>query len=267
MPHAGCSASLEKDTGTRSASTGDQTGFNLLMWALCGRVTERHSKQVTLATDRDGGDTGGASKITEKNTRPSSMEALSERISAWTASTHALGKYHVLASTRFFRVVVYDTILRDNYPWQLAHELLMVYFEDLDNSTVLTLGNIVDSGALDARMARAKAQLAEHYKGVTLSGIFRTTNPADGGGGGGGGGTARKWNGKDTASSAIYCLSYNLENDHPKKHLTADGKCKHRHVCDAWVTEGGDSNGRCGGSHPRKQCKHPHKTNVDPKKG
>jgi len=245
---------LETWTGTRGASASETQGFNQVMWALVGRVVDRSSKTVTINVDKDAGETGGMSKISERVTRPKTMADFSERISAFGAATHALGKYHILATTRFFRVVVYDTILRDNHPWQLAHELLMVYFEDLDNSTTLTLGNIIDSGALDARMARAKASMTEQY-----ANIFRepkTPGPsADAG---------KKFNGRDTSSSSQYCLSFNLKNDHPRKHLNADGTCKHKHKCDQFVSEGGDANGRCGGDHPRKDCKHAHKVSKPP---
>jgi len=249
--------SLEKETGARSSTASEHVGFNLILWALAGRVADRSLKMVSLSIEKDEGETGGAAKITEKLTRVTSMEAFSEVISIFCSAAHALGKHHILATTRFFRVVVYDTILRDHLPWQLAHELLMIYFEDLDNSTTLTLGSIIDSGAVDARMARAKASMAVHYKNV---GIFRPASNPDGAG------NKRKFNGKDTPTSSQYCLSYNLKNEHPHKHLHPDGACRHKHVCDQWVTQDGDGHGRCGGNHPRKECKHPHKSSKPPGK-
>jgi len=227
--------------------TGETQGVLQLLWALAGRIVLRGNDTLTVTVEKSAAEASVAAKITEKMTRPSTSIEFCERIAVFSQLAHALGVCNILASTRFFRYIAYDTMLRDKMSWEVAHELVMVYFEDIDNSTTLTMGNVIENGGQDSRLARAKVKAGEHFK--ANSGIFRE------GDGGGKTGDALKWNGKDSPNSTICCASWNLGNEHPVKSLFApSGKCKYKHACDRYVSDDGK---QCGSKdHKRDQCDH-----------
>ena len=247
---------MEKSSGGTSRRSGESVGVLLLMWALAGRIVERRNDTVTVFSEREETEASVATKLTEKRSLSQTAEAFCERISVFVSTCHGLGVENVLALTMFFREVAFDTMNRDKHPWQLAHMLVEVYLEDIDNSTTLSIGNIVASGGVDSRMARART-LAEEKFGQS---IFRSgsnnqkPNARDDLG-------SDKWNGKDTPNSALgFCTSYNYGNQHPAKSLKPDGTCKYKHLCMQWVT-GKGPDGCCEGKHPRKECTNPGKTN------
>jgi hypothetical protein len=249
---------MYKDTdvgSTRSAN--DTQGLLLLLWALAGRIVLRGSSVVTVSVENSD-EPASTSRLTEKITRPETQLAFCERICAFTSVAHALGVCNVLASTRFFRVVAWDTMLRDKLSWQVAHELVLVYFEDIDNSTTLTFGSVIESGGQDSRLARAKVNAGEHFR------IFRpdpdeNKDP---------GTSTLKWNGKDSPGAAQCCASHNLGNTHPLKSLfSPSGKCRFKHGCDRYISEDGK---QCGSTeHVRKDCSHSDAKplNFRPKRG
>jgi len=237
-----------------STTSGEMVGVYVLLWALAGKIVNRDYSSVTLT--RDGSDTV-VTKLTEKITRPKSMEEFSERISAFIALTHALGVGHLLAVTAFFRQVIYDPLLVDKLPWQQVHELLLVYLMDLDSQTIWTMGTIHNSGGIDARRKRSHTATIEHFG----ANIFRA--------GGGSPSTdtsaaTSNYNGKDTSTAKQTCIAYNVGTKHnDPKHLAPDGTCRFRHVCDHWVT-GKGKNGVClndagTAGHSRKKCDNPDK--------
>ena len=148
------------------------------------------------------------SKLSEKMKRSASLAGFCERISVFSALAHGLGVENTLGSVRFFKDVAYDPLLRDKLPWQLVHELVVVYLEDVDNSLSLNLGNIFDSGAQDTRMARAKTSALKHYPDLD---IFRSSKlqgareDKD---------TSVKFNGKSNSTSDKFCISFNLGGQH-----------------------------------------------------
>jgi hypothetical protein len=234
-----------------SASRAPETvGVLALIWALAGKVSDHSSESkasVSFADSKEGDSV--VTKLSEKQRRSRSMEECSERISAFTAICHALGIANVLLTTQFFREVFYDTVLRDKQPWQLAHELVLVYLEDVDQSTTLTMGNVFASGAQDTRLKRAAAECLTHYK----LDIFRS----------GPGGPEQKHasgsvksNGKFTKTAKQVCHSFNFGK--PCTHLLPDGTCKFNHTCNHWVSDKGPK-GRCEGSHPQSKCDNPNK--------
>ena len=151
-----------------------------------------------------------------------------------------------MASTHFFRVVAYDTMLRDKLSWQISHELVLVYFEDMDNSTTLNFGNIIDNGGQDSRLSRAKVRAEEHFKGDGGKGIFRDDE---------GNKQLIKFNGNDSKNATQCCVSWNLGNEHPQKALFANGKCRYKHACDRYISDDGK---QCGSTdHKRAGCTHP----------
>ena len=236
--------------GESPSRTPETVGVLALIWALAGKISDHSSEakaSVSLTDSKDGDSV--VTKLSEKQRRSKSMEECSERISAFTAICHALGIANVLLTTQFFREVFYDTILRDKQPWQLAHELVLVYLEDIDQSTTLTLGNVFASGAQDTRLKRAAAECLQHYK----LDIFR---PGPGGPAQGSTSETVKHNGKFTKTSKQVCHSFNFGK--PCTHLLTDGTCKFNHICNHWVSDRGPK-GRCGGNHPQAKCDNPNK--------
>ena len=249
----------------------DAGGACLFLWALAGRVAARSGEYATISTTGGEADTGATStsaKISEKVTRSPSQIDFSERMSIFSSTAHALGYINILVSTAFFRQVAYDPMIRDKYAWQLAHELVLVYLEDVDNTPLLNLGNVFDSGGQDVRLSRAKTAAQAHYRLTS----FRSggENPRDTPnltGKQGGEGTI-KWNGRFSPDGPAPCISYNKNTPHPQKHLKPDGTCKYNHVCSHWVT-GKGKDGRCENSagtkwHKWGTCDHPDKTDVRP---
>ena len=118
----------------------------MLLWALAGKISDRASNSVCVTIDSEGSSSSTISKLSEKMKRSTSLAGFCERISVFSALAHGLGVENTLGSVRFFKNVAYDPLLRDKLPWQLVHELVVVYLEDVDNSLSLNLGNIFDSG-------------------------------------------------------------------------------------------------------------------------
>ena len=139
------------------------------------------------------------------------------------------------------------------YSWQVSHELVLVYMEDEDNSTTMTLGSVFESGGQDSRLARAKTSAEMHFKGIFRP-LTSTVDQSKQSG--------KKWNGKDTPDAKGICVTYNVGGEHPAKHLHPDGTCKFRHVCNAWVT-GKGPDGCCEGAHPRKSCTNPDRSATE----
>ena len=250
---------MESNSGGTSRRAGESVGVLGLMWALAGRIVERRNDTVTVFSNSDSptDSTSVASKLTEKKSLSASAETFCERISVFTSTCHGLGVENVMSLTFFFREVAFNVMNRDKLPWQLAHMVVEIYWEDVDNSTSLTIGNILASGGTDSRMARARTLTEERFgQGIFRSGTFgRATGggapPVDGG---------APWDCKGTPDSSLgFCNSYNYKQTHPSRSLKADGTCKFKHACMQWVT-GKGADGCCEGKHPRKDCKNPGKS-------
>ena len=255
-------ADMEPDhSGTKRTTVGEVVGVLMLLWALAGKISDRASNSVCVTIDSEGSSSSTISKLSEKMKRSTSLAGFCERISVFSALAHGLGVENTLGSVRFFKDVAYDPLLRDKLPWQLVHELVVVYLEDVDNSLSLNLGNIFDSGAQDTRMARAKTSALKHYPDLD---IFRSSKlqgareDKD---------TSVKFNGKSNSTSDKFCISFNLGGQHSSKHLSSDGSCKFKHACDGWITGAGPK-ARCNNSdgtpgHCRKNCDHPNRSDTE----
>ena len=235
-----------------NARVGECIGTLQLLWAYCVRVTERSTALVTVETSEDTGSASRSSTISTKLVRPKNQFQFLETISVFQTCAHALGVSNVLQTSDFFRQVVFDAIARDEIPWQQAHELVLVYFFDVDNSPSLHISTIYASGAQDTRRARALVNAKQHYPNLGR-GLAGDKIPGD------------KPNSQtlgpnipgSTAADAKICTSFNLGTNHAARHVKG-GCCIFRHVCDQWVTNKG-KDGRCEGDHPRKKCDNPDK--------
>ena len=234
-----------------NARVGECVGTLQLLWAYCGRVTERSTALVTVETDDESGSTSRSSRASTKLVRPKTQFQFSEIISVFQTCAHALGVSNILQTSEFFRQVVFDAVARDEIPWQQAHELVLVYFFDVDNSPSLHISTVYASGAQDTRRARALVNAKQHYPNLVRGGPPKNPddkphNPALGPNIPG-----------SKADDAKICMSFNLGTSHSSRHVK-DGCCIFRHVCDQWVSDKGP-NGRCEGNHSRKRCDNPQK--------
>ena len=233
-------------------------GFWLYLWAIAGKIVARNTSSASVSTEKDSTDSASAAKLTEKISWSTSMADFANRISVWQTVAHALGACNILTANKFFHTLVYDLILRDKQPWQLAFALVMVYLEDLDFSSSLNVGSIIESGGYDSRLARAKTRAIQHY-GLSIfrSGQTPDHEPKTG---------AKSWNGKCTPNATSCCHAFNFGTEHAQKHLKSDGTCIFKHECAQWVT-GKGPDGICGSTaHGRKQCDNPNKTNDKDRK-
>ena len=249
---------MESVTLGAAANTrvGESAGMLQLLWAYCGRISERNTATVALETE-DTADSSSSkqSRASAKIMRPKTQFQFLEIVSIFQTTAHALGVANILQSSNFFRQVVFDSISRDAMPWQQAHELVLVYFHDVDNSEQLNMGNIYTyDGAQDTRRMRALVSAKQHY-GANFLGNSRPT-PRDTPDGKAGGPNIQ---GASDASAKI-CFSFNQQTDHVARHVKG-GRCIFRHVCDHWVSNKGPK-GRCEGNHSRKDCTNPDKSDT-----
>ena len=175
----------------------------------------------------------------------------------------ALGLFTAVAITEFLEHVVYDTYRMRGYPWQLAHELLVVMFRRIEDSGgKLSIVNCIDDSHLNTVIDEATTNAKHHYPNLTF---FRTfAGKANGtrvGGGGADGDTGDvRWNGKFTATSDEACWFFNSGQKHTAAHLHPDGTCKRNHVCNRYLTDGTKCMGKEGTpGHSRANCDHPRK--------
>ena len=244
-------------TGGRSAVLGTYS----LAWALAGRIARQTLSVGVAGVAGQSGPSEAATPITQmvklNITRPSSMAEFSDMITTWLMLCHATGLGHVLALGEFIRDVVHDTISKLNYSWQLAHELLLVYFEVVETTSdpTINIRSVFAHGSQDTYLKRANDSMRVHYSNTKVK---DEAGPSNNSNANKSGNREVKWNGNYDRNATTTCLSYNLGTEHKARSLNDKGTCKHNHVCDHWVSDKGPG-GTCGGRHPRSKCDNPNK--------
>ena len=186
---------------------------------------------------------------------------------------HAFGLEHLHTVGPFIHRVVHESVWVNDFTWQYAFELLVIYLKALDERrNTISMGTIWESGSQDTFIKNAQKAAIQRWG--TKFVFFRAHggNPGTDAAGRAaataaaavaaadatakGGANKAKWNGKWTPG-AKPCLTFNNGRDqHPRNCLLADGTCKFDHVCDHFVTGGG----KCGSSaHGRTSCDNPSK--------
>ena len=240
-----------KDKGSDASARGETVGALRYVWALTGKIVSRTTLTASVTLEREGG-SSTITRLSEKITRPKSMEQFSDMISTFTAICHVLGLCNLLLLTFLQREVVYDTMLRDGHPWQFAHELLLVYLEDIDLHPELNFSSVLKDGSVDRRHRTADVAMCQHYG---LPSIFRSIST-------GSNSTVKTkdgvaWNGRSSEKATKACADFNLGKE--CTNLFANGTCRFKHCCDAWVTNKG-KDGICGSTkHVRGTCDNPDK--------
>jgi hypothetical protein len=136
----------------------------------------------------------------------------------------------------FVADVAFKTMSELKETWQVAQELVLIYFSaiELDPMRKLNLGNVFRNGGRDTYLQQARAAVT----------FFRPL---------GGNPNGVKYNGKFNDKAKTPCHSFNLGKEHPATSLNPDGSCKHNHRCNQWVSDKGPA-GMCWAEHPRCNC-------------
>ena len=196
--------------------------------------------------------------ITARIHLPRSLTEFMNAIMVWIMIASATGLAHVLTMGNFIQDTVFDTMSKLKRPWQVAHELFLIYLEKIEicEDRSLTLANVFNSGAQDTLLARAE----EKAKVTFGDGIFRPVRERDGRPPEDGGGKP-EWTGSfNRDPTARPCISFNLgRKQHPPSALNDKGGCRFNHVCDAWVVKDGKRQ-ICGSTkHCRVNCDNPNR--------
>ena len=212
------------------------------LWAKVGELYESTESNVIRLVAGKAKET--VSDLVVKLRRPKSFPEFSERLYDMTMILHAFGISLVAVFGQFVKNVVHKTMRRLNESWEVAHELMIVYFKAIANHPTkkLNLSNVYEEGSGDTYLAEARVNAAIHYDSTS------------GGGGSGGDKAITTWNGKFTATSEQLCVAFNYGRTHEAKSLDPKtGTCKYNHVCMQWVNDKG-SGGMCRGNHPKIEC-------------
>ena len=158
----------------------------------------------------------------------------------------------------FLQDTVWNAIRIQNEPWMLAHEMLLIYLDrvDQDADRTLSLVNVYGGGKVGVDATRSAAiPAAESRFGKQFTDIFRVsggtraTKPEDQTSG-----AKIVHNGKGSPKSMQPCLAWNLGNDHKQVAMHPDGTCKFRHACAQWIKLSDGSIGYCFRAHKRGEC-------------
>jgi len=203
--------------------------------------------------------------ITTRIRQPRTFAEFMNALLIWIMICTATGLAHVLTLGTFLQDVVYDTIEKLERPWQLAHELFLLYLEKIETCAdgSLTLFTVFSAGAHDTLLTRAEDRARRAFG----PDIFRSNRNNGGGFSQPSHSTSepgeRRWTGSfNRDPNAPACITFNLgRRDHPAGALNEKGGCRFRHVCDHWVTDKGPK-GVCGSpKHHRGACDNPNKCN------
>ena len=150
---------------------------------------------------------------------------------------HSIGLASLLLVAPFVTNVVFHTINRLKEGWEVAHELLLIYFRavEFDTSRRLNIGNVYVRGSGDTYLAEARVNARTFFASRSVDSCEVC------------------WNGKFNASAKKPCVAFNLDEPHKVDSLDNAGCCKFKHMCMQWVSDKG-SHGMCGGDHPKVRC-------------
>ena len=144
--------------------------------------------------------------------------------------------------------------------WPVAFELLVILLRKVENTVDLTIGNVMQevylNSAMEEAVEAAKTCYAAFFRSPQLA-AAKEDDPKEGD-------KPVEWNNKCSRDpKATPCMAFNLGIAHSARFLNKDGTCKHKHVCDHWVSNKG-AGGRCLGTegtpgHSRADCDNPHR--------
>ena len=173
----------------------------------------------------------------------------------WTTLAHSLGIMPLEISSHFIFEVVYATRLKYKESFWTTQEYLIDCL-DLVDREVCKAGTVANH---DRNLVLDKARRL----GASFAAMAQKKGGPSGDAPVEGGGVA--WNEKfqPATSKANLCQAWNRNKAHDDpKHLTSNGTCRFRHLCNRWVTDNGPS-GRClSPEHGWYNCGNPNKCNA-----
>jgi hypothetical protein len=191
---------------------------------------------------------GKAASHTATLVRPKNEAEFYEMVHLFIMLIVALGMASATIVMKFLDDVVYSAI-RMKESWKVAHELLMLYFReiDIDPMRLMHMGNVYRRGGQDTLLSEARRNAAAFFRAgggnLQLEGAIDTIkDPKD-----------LKPNGKGDDKSKRPCADFNAGR--PCKQLKPDGSCVFAHACNQFVSDKGP-NGYCFGDHVRPDCKY-----------
>ena len=203
---------------------------------------------------------GTGSRHVAKLVRPKTMVDLFELMNLYIMFYTSLGLGSTILITQFFEFVIFDTIRMRSKQWPVAFELLVILLRKVENTVDLTIGNVMQEVYLNSAMEEAVEAAKTCYAAFFCSPQLAAATEDDPKGGD----KPIVWNNKCTRDpKATPCMAFNLGIAHLARFLNKDGTCKHKHVCDHWVSNKG-AGGRCLGTegtpgHARADCDNPHR--------
>jgi hypothetical protein len=180
--------------------------------------------------------------------RPKNEAEFYEMIHLFIMLMVALGMASATIVMKFLDDVVYSAI-RMKESWKVAHELLMLYFReiDLDPMRLMHMGNVYRRGGQDTLLSEARRNAAAFFRAgggnLQLEGAIDTIKDTK----------TIKPNGNGDDKSKRPCADFNAGR--PCKQLKPDGSCVFAHACNQFVSDKGP-NGYCFGDHVRPDCKY-----------
>ena len=226
-------------------------------YAMAARVALHEGGAVAGAVEQNSDGSSVKAVIhAAKIIRPKTVAQMCEFLHRFVMICHATGLGNSLVVGQFVCAVVYDTMAITGLSWWVAHELFLVYLEEVERlpGDEVNLSNVYEKGSQDTMIARAKVRAQEYYAHLE-KGIFREGSGTES--------DKRKWNGKSNNTAQKTCLSFNLGTEHPAASLAKNGTCLFCHKCDQWVSDKGPK-GVCGSTkHGRKDCDYPADKKAD----
>ena len=243
------------DTRQRDSSL---TGIYSYVWAHASRLVANYAVLNTASLDSlqgalDSKSDGSASRKSCPVLHPKTESEFLFALHVWTMILSAAGVDEPLIVMRFTLDVVYENLQVRNWKWELVYFYFLIQLEQVEVEQDINLSNATTQGSMDTLRSYARDRAVAHYG----ESIFRSNQRAygdnyidD---------DKKNWNGSHTSEADTICWAFNKQHQkHREASLNADGRCKHRHVCDAFVSNKGPG-GKCEGNHPRYQCNNSHK--------
>ena len=200
-------------------------GIFTFIWAKLSQWVGSVSNTVKLNT----GPESKSKSLTATLKRPGNSSHFFMCIHWFILVVSSLGLAAGAILSRFFGDVVFDSLEKLKLKWEVAHELVLIYFREMeqDPTGFIHFGNVFRRGGQDTFIAEAKsnAQLC-----------FRT------------GGGAPQPSGKFNDKSDKACAAFN--NGKPCTRLDDAGACIFNHRCNQFVSDKG-TGGICFGNHAR----------------
>ena len=234
------------DTGIVSKTTQMNNGNLLKLYGLSVKRAANIGGPILSAGELDlndmealTSDLSSSSKAILQIRRAKTEQLFDTSVYMWSALAHSLGVMSLEISSHFIFEVAFSTRVKYQESFWTAQEYLIDCFDLIDRG-ICKASEVAnhDRNLLLDKARRLGSAFADAY--AKKNPIDTNAAPMEGGG-------SKVWNGKcqPATSKANFCQAWNRNKAHDDpKHLTSDGTCRFRHLCNHWVDNKGPS-GRC----------------------